>query len=280
MDRFVIARNPDPGSSLPYLLWVPAEGGLVLKAKDTWPRASRVYCHPVPEGWPDDAEIVEEAEVRMCRRRGSAIDLVLTRGRNNRSQFVFTTLRARPVIFWQTAKVVKKARPGVRVPSRRASGLSGWTISIDTRERYPYRFTNRPVETERRALRAGDYGVCVGEFELASVERKTIDDLVSSLVDGSLGFVMAELAGLTAAAVVVEDRYSALFKREHVEPGWLPELVARLQVRYPGVPIVFCETRNLAEEWTYRFLGAARREFGEALEPEAGSEPDEASGSD
>jgi len=23
------------------------------------------------------------------------------------------------------------------------------------------------------------------------------------------------------------------------------------------VPIVFCETRPLAEEWTYRFLGAA-----------------------
>ncbi|HEX6195209.1 MAG TPA: histone-like nucleoid-structuring protein Lsr2, partial [Jiangellaceae bacterium] len=26
---------------------------------------------------------------------------------------------------------------------------------------------------------------------------------------------------------------------------------------YPTVPIVFCETRRLAEEWTYRFLGAA-----------------------
>ena len=24
-----------------------------------------------------------------------------------------------------------------------------------------------------------------------------------------------------------------------------------------AVPIVFCETRTLAEEWTYRFLGAA-----------------------
>jgi hypothetical protein len=25
----------------------------------------------------------------------------------------------------------------------------------------------------------------------------------------------------------------------------------------PNVPIVFCETRQLAEEWTYRFLAAA-----------------------
>jgi hypothetical protein len=28
-------------------------------------------------------------------------------------------------------------------------------------------------------------------------------------------------------------------------------------VRWPGVPIVFCETRALAQEWTYRFLAAA-----------------------
>jgi hypothetical protein len=33
--------------------------------------------------------------------------------------------------------------------------------------------------------------------------------------------------------------------------------LAEAQVRFPGVPIVFCETRPLAQEWTYRFLGAA-----------------------
>jgi hypothetical protein len=33
--------------------------------------------------------------------------------------------------------------------------------------------------------------------------------------------------------------------------------LAELQVRYPSVPIVFCETRQLAQEWAYRFLGAA-----------------------
>jgi hypothetical protein len=33
--------------------------------------------------------------------------------------------------------------------------------------------------------------------------------------------------------------------------------LAELQVHFPTVPIVFCETRQLAEEWTYRFLGAA-----------------------
>ena len=28
-------------------------------------------------------------------------------------------------------------------------------------------------------------------------------------------------------------------------------------MRYPTVPIVFAETRQLAQEWTYRFFGAA-----------------------
>lgn len=28
-------------------------------------------------------------------------------------------------------------------------------------------------------------------------------------------------------------------------------------MRWPGVPIVFCEIRALAEEWTYRLLAAA-----------------------
>ena len=35
--------------------------------------------------------------------------------------------------------------------------------------------------------------------------------------------------------------------------------LAECQVRWPSVPIVFCETRKLAQEWTYRFLAASVR---------------------
>ena len=262
-ESFLVARNPDEESSLPYLLRLPIDGGLVLKAREPWPRAARVYCHPLEdEAWPAGAEIIDQAPVRHCARRGSAIDLVLDRARNNRAQFVYTRLRGRPAIFWQTAKVVRNARPGVRVPARRAAGLRALTIEVDTRERYPYRFAGRPIETSRVALPAGDYAVRHGEHVIAAVERKTLTDFTTSLGDGSLGFAMAELASLPAAAVVVEDRYSAIFKLEHVQPGWLAELVARLGVRYPGVPVVWAETRKLAEEWTWRFLAAARRSWG------------------
>ena len=48
-----------------------------------------------------------------------------------------------------------------------------------------------------------------------------------------------------------------MFKLEHVQPGFVAELLAAVQVRYPTVPILFLDSRPLAEEWTFRFLGAA-----------------------
>lgn len=260
-DPFLVARNPDAESSLPYLLRVPLEGDVLLKAREPWPATARVYCHPLAQ-WPAEAEVVEEVPVRRCARRGQAIDLVLDRARNNRSMFVFTEPYAgrgggRPMIFWQTARTARRARPGQRAPARRASGLEHFEIEVDTNERYPYRFQQRPVECRRTSLAVGDYAVIEDGRVLAAVERKTLEDAVGSLVDGSLGFRMAELCTLPAAAVVVEERYSALVKAPRVQPGWLCELVAQLQVRYAGVPLVFADSRKLAEDYTFRFLAAA-----------------------
>lgn len=112
----------------------------------------------------------------------------------------------------------------------------------------------------RLAVRAGGSIIVV-------VARKKEKNFVASLSDGSLGFVMGEMASLSAAAVVVEARYSSLFRVPKVTPGWLPQVLSRLQVRYPTVPIVFCENRKLAEECTYRFLAAALREFDVASSP-------------
>jgi hypothetical protein len=106
-----------------------------------------------------------------------------------------------------------------------------------------------------------------GERLVAAVERKKEEGLAASLSDGSLGFVTGKLAALPAAAVVVEGTYSSLFRVPKATHGWIPELLAALQVRYPGVPIAFCENRNLAEEYTYRFLAALRD-----LAQDAGSE--------
>ena len=84
---------------------------------------------------------------------------------------------------------------------------------IDTRERYPYRFVGRDVATERIALGAGDYGVESGDILTAVVERKTFENLVASLSDGTLAFQMQRLAEISRAAVVVEGRYCAVQAR-------------------------------------------------------------------
>jgi hypothetical protein len=68
---------------------------------------------------------------------------------------------------------------------------------------------------------------------------------------------MAELALFPAAAVVVEGTYSALLRNSHAPAGYFADLTARLQIRYPNVPIVFVESRKLGEEWTFRFFKAA-----------------------
>lgn len=271
---FLVARNPDPHSTLPYLLRLPLEGGTALKAKERWPATARVYCHPADQ-WPASVEIIEEVGVRRCERHGRAIDLTLDRARNNRSQFIFTEplpgrSGGRPMIFWQTAKTARRARPGQRAPTRRAAGLRSLTIEVDTRERYAYRFAGRAVHCSPCALSCGDYAIRDGDRILAAVERKTLEDLIKSLVDGSLAYALGELTALPAATVVVEARYSQLLAAPRVQPGWLAELTARLQVRYPAVPITFCDSRKLAEDFTYRFLAAAVAEHaGAAIAPGA-----------
>jgi hypothetical protein len=217
----------------------------------------------VEDGWPPEAEIIDEVPVALCRLRGVAIDLVLDRPRENRSQFVFTTLPSgREGIFWQTRKVVTTARPGARIPGRRASGIRELVIVVDTRERYPYGFSKQQATTVRAALTAGDYAVrSEAGTPVAVVERKSLPDLAGALSNGTLVFELAKLTEMPRAAVVVEDRYGNLLKHAYTPVGFLPDMLARVQVRYPEISIVFLETRPLAEEWTFRYLGAALAEF-------------------
>ena len=166
--------------------------------------------------WPEDTEIVEQTPVRLCQRRGAAIDLVLDRRQRARSQFVFTQVKGREAIFWQTQRTARAANPGGRIPRRR-SLTEPVTITVDTRERYPYRFAEQAAETVRATVPAGDYAVQTPDGTiLAAVERKSLDNLAATLSDGTLAFQLQRLAELPLAAVVVESRYSALYKREHV----------------------------------------------------------------
>ena len=119
---FLVARNPDADSKLPYLLRLPLEDGLVLKAREAWPATARVYCHRFEQAWPAQAEIIEQTPILLCRRRGAAIDLVLDRPRLARSQFVFTQVKGRASGKPRRPPVAPipagGSRAGVRFPTR------------------------------------------------------------------------------------------------------------------------------------------------------------------
>lgn len=161
------------------------------------------------------------------------------------------------MVFWQSPRTRKQARPDVRLPTARAAGIGELEILVDAHEHYPDRFSGQQVRTVRRALSCGDYAIGQGSQLVASVERKSLADLVSSLTSGRLRYALGELATLPRAAVVVEDRYSQIFTLDRVRPAQVADGLAELQVRWPTIPILYCDNRKLAEEWTYRYLAAA-----------------------
>ena len=144
----------------------------------------------------------------------------------------------------------------MRLPTKR-SVAGVLEIVVDTRERYAWKFEKQQATTTKRALTVGDYAVEIDGDIVGVVERKKLTELATNVVDGSLIVMLGELATAQRAAIVIEDRWADVFRLEHVAPAMVAEMLASAQIRYPNVPIVFCETRPLAQEWTYRFLGAA-----------------------
>lgn len=68
---------------------------------------------------------------------------------------------------------------------------------------------------------------------MAAVERRTVENLATSLSDGSLAFQLQRLAELPRAAIVVEGDYPDLFRTQAGRGPWLADMLGRLAVRYP-----------------------------------------------
>ncbi|MBR7838153.1 ERCC4 domain-containing protein [Actinospica durhamensis] len=258
--ELLVAVNPNTSSSLPFLLLVPYGEGLLLASAGKWPRERSIFCMELPSRcWPRSPDLVDRSRVLACERRGASIDVVLDRPVRNRSQLVFTTCRGREMIFWQSPQARVRYPERSVVPASTAAGLSGLEIIVDTREKDGYDFAYQPVRLVRHRLACGDYGVVHDGRLVAAVERKSLPDLAGSLANHRLEYALAELAALPRAAVVIEEDYGQLFALEHSREARIADRLARLQVRYQSVPIIFLGTRGLAQEWIYRFLGAARQ---------------------
>ena len=130
-------------------------------------------------------------------------------------------------------------------------------IVIDTREQEPYSFDEWDVTCQRKALPAGDYSL-VGYEDTVAVERKSLEDFVSTLIQGRKRFrkELKRLAQYDAACVVVEAdmKHIILGKyRSHAHPRSILGSLVSIHVDY-GIPVICCSDRQIACHFVAMFL--------------------------
>lgn len=68
------------------------------------------------------------------------MDVICDRAREQRSQIVFTHVRRRDMVFWQSPRTRKQSRPEVALPQARAQPIADLEIVVEAHERYPFTF--------------------------------------------------------------------------------------------------------------------------------------------
>ncbi len=239
---------------------------LALRTQDHWPAAGRhIFCLREEE-LPAPDEVLEELErvnIVAFNERGRRISVVLDRKRYKRCDFLFLkkSYKGRPgesyeQIFWLTQRSIEQHRPAFKLVSRQ--GDREMVVRIHSNEKYPWRFPGGV--TERGAIAAGDYALMNGGKMLVVVERKTLDNLLADF--GTMPVLhqrLAELAAHDNHALVIEAPYADFLnprKVHHYNPNFCAKAIAELYALHPGLRIVFCANRKIANEWTRHFFAA------------------------
>jgi len=140
------------------------------------------------------------------------------------------------------------------------------TFIVDTREQEPYGFDPRLVVAERRALPAGDYSVA-GMEGVVAVERKTVDDFVSTVIHGRGRFrrELLKLAQYQAACIVVEAGLADVLRgryRGGAHPNSVLGSALSLMLDF-RIPVFFCDNRQAACHFVQAYLLGAHERWGE-----------------
>lgn len=152
----------------------------------------------------------------------------------------------------------KKGAESVRV--------SPFTVLVDTREQAPFRFQNIGgtrfpllIPTKTATLQSGDYSIDGHELRVA-VERKSIEDLYSTLTHGRERFVreLERLREFDFSTVVVEADWHAVAIDppfgSNVRPKSITSSIIALGQQFPKTHWHLFRSRRLAEVMTYRIL--------------------------
>ena len=138
------------------------------------------------------------------------------------------------------------------------------TFIADSREKEPFSFDSRLVVVERRALPAGDYSVA-GLEGVVAVERKTLDDFVSTVIHSRERFrnELVKLADYRAACVVVEAALvDVLLARYRGDAHPNAVLGSALSIIFDfRIPVFFCSSRQAACQFVQAYLLAAHKRW-------------------
>lgn len=247
----------------PFRLRIVKEGQplLVLRVADRWPGSrGNIFClRESGRDWPPPVEEVEQVPVVNLRRYGKRLSITLDRPTRKRCDFLFLKKPYKyregeyEQIFWQTQKGMRERRPRVRFTIR---GHEEIHVLVDTRERYPWRFSGCTVE--RWHLPVGDYALLLENEIGAVIERKTFENLLRDLTDLRIFHQqMGELAAYPLAALVIEANYADFLNPKKNKPlgaRYCTRALAELAVLHPGLVVHFAGTRKVANEWAHAFF--------------------------
>ena len=151
------------------------------------------------------------------------------------------------------------------------------TLIVYTREQQPCVFSAPGVHTIRRALPTGDYSV-EGFEDRVAVERKTLDDLVGSLIRARDRFLreMRRFETYEARCIVVEADWTDVAERRYaggVHPKAVFGAVLSLVVDH-GMPVYFLSNRQIACRFTEDFLLRFHRKASMPCQPKPEPQPE------
>jgi DNA excision repair protein ERCC-4 len=130
---------------------------------------------------------------------------------------------------------------------------------IDTREKEPW---DLGPESIRKKIEAGDYSI-EGQEQRVAIERKTLDDLVNTVIHGRDRFYaeLRKLAAYPHRCVVVEANLEDVLRHlyhSQAHPQSVTGTVISIIVDFQ-IPVFFCSNRQVACHFAKSFLERASR---------------------
>jgi len=238
---------------------------LCLLARSRWPGAKgNIFClRADPDEEEGPLEELERVPVTNMRQYGKRLSIVLDRPRKKRCDFLFLKKAYKngggeyEQIFWQTQKGLKERKSKSRFA---VYGSPAMHIAIDHSERYAWSFSDSTVE--RASLPVGDYALLHDGQIAAVVERKTLENMISSLSDlRLLNQTLGELETWPSPALVVEANFGDFLdpkKIRPLNPPYCARALTEMTALHPKVPIIYAGSRKQANLWTMAFFKTVR----------------------